>query len=31
MNIQRFLKELLSKPEIINNGWKILTKLGLPG
>lgn len=31
MNIQRFLKEILSKPEIIKNGWKILLRLGLPG
>ena len=30
MNIQRFLKELLSKPDIITNGGEVLSKLGLP-
>jgi len=30
MNIQRFLKEILSKPEVMENGWKILLRLGLP-
>lgn len=30
MNIQRFLKEILSKPEVIEKGQKILLKLGLP-
>lgn len=30
MNIQRFLKELLSKPDVIMNGVEILLQLGLP-
>lgn len=31
MNIQRFLKDILSKSEVIQNGWRILLRLGLPG
>lgn len=30
MNIQRFLKELLSKKEVVENGEIILKTLGLP-
>lgn len=30
MNIQRFLKELLSKQEVVEHGEKILKALGLP-
>ena len=30
MNIQRFLKELLSKQEVVEDGADILTHLGLP-
>lgn len=30
MNIQRFLKELLSKQEVVEDGDEILEALGLP-
>jgi hypothetical protein len=32
MKIQRFLQEILSKPEIMkgDNGYKVLIRLGLP-
>jgi hypothetical protein len=30
MNIQRFLKELLSKQEVVENGGAVLEALGLP-
>ena len=30
MNIQRFLKELLSKKEVVEDGHAILKELGLP-
>ncbi len=30
MNIQRFLTEVLSKPDVMQAGCRVLSKLGLP-